>query len=195
MKKNEKVIIPSDNLSKNKSSNRNDNQLIIGFVTDCNKHYNYKSINGYVVIEIEMTTKFEEIEITEPDIGKSIIFGNQKIKILELADNVFHYEILDTLAPEFEIYFDKYKQISTINLPESIYRSFRENPGMNYNDFARKFSDLKNDKSSFKSFFTYVAGNCKFNKVFLYRANEKDKVKKVIKIPVKIDLNYYQTLK
>ncbi len=55
----------------------------------------FKHLNGTLKVSTKYLTSYDYIKITAADIGKEIVFGANKIKVLSIKDNVFTYELLE----------------------------------------------------------------------------------------------------
>jgi len=190
--KNEKIVLFSNKLgfgSSEGTKEGEDNKLIINFTTDRNGNYKYQSIKGYIEIEVEMISKFNEVKIHKNDISNFVIVDEQKVKILEFNNNIFHYKLNSSEEPKFKVFNNRCRRMSLANLSEEIYYKFKRSPGLSFNEFKSKFKDLKFDNSNSKNIYIYKGDKCNLNNIYFYYADEIDKLKKVIKIPVDIQLN------
>lgn len=69
-----------------------------------------------------------------------------------------------------------------------IYKQFRKIPGLDYKEFKNKFEDLEFDKNSIKNIYIYKGDKCELNKIYFYYADNPAKIKRIIKIPIDIEL-------
>ncbi len=151
----------------------------------------YLRLKGYVDIEIEIPTTYEELEITKNNIGDTFKIGGQKIEVLELDANVFHYKLFDNDTESFEIYVDKCNGNSgRVQIPESVYNKFRNNQGLDYNSFLKKYKEFGLDEIENKKEANHITAfksdECEIEKIFLYCHVKSKLVKKTIRVPVNI---------
>ncbi len=55
----------------------------------------YNQLTGTVTVETKQLVSYSYKKITTADIGKEIIFGTNKMKVLSIKNNVFTYQLLD----------------------------------------------------------------------------------------------------
>lgn len=69
------------------------------FVYDLEKTFesktSFKHINGTITVETKHLESYSFKKITHSDIGKEIVFGLNKIKVLSIKDNVFTYQLIE----------------------------------------------------------------------------------------------------
>lgn len=151
----------------------------------------YLRLKGHVDIQIELPTDYEKIEITKNNIGETFKIGGQKIEVLEFDANAFHYKLFDNDTENFEIYVDKCNGNSgRVQIPESLYNKFRNNQGLDYNSFLKKYKEFGLDKMENKKEANYITAfksdECEIEKIFLYCPEASRIVKKTIRVPVNI---------
>ncbi|MHA1660607.1 MAG: hypothetical protein ACTSUT_15970 [Promethearchaeota archaeon] len=166
----------------------NSNHLRIAFNTLNNNNHKYISLRGIVELEIEISTKYEKIEISNKEIGSILNIGDQKVKILEFDGNAFHYKILDQEKPNFKILIDNYGGYGSVVLSEEIYNKFRENPRLDYNEFLKKIRKYEFDENYINDIYVYKSNKPKIEKIIFYYSKDSNKVSKILKIPVNIKI-------
>jgi hypothetical protein len=165
----------------------------IGFETLVMGNSEYLRLNGYIDIEIEIPTEYEKVEITKNDIGNKFSIGEQKIQILEFDANVMHYKLFDTRDRKSSIYIDdRNGNFGEVTIPESLYIKFRNNQGLDYNSFLKKYKEFGLDKIEQTMEGNYVSvlksDECQFEKVIFYCPVATKVVKTKIRVPVNINI-------
>lgn len=146
--KNEKIKLKSNLLARVSGGFQEKNGKLldgIGFETLGMGEAKYLKLNGYVDIEIEIPTEYEKVEITKNNIGDKITIGGQTLQIIEFDANVLHYKVFDTRDRKSNIYIDICNgNFGEDFIPESIYASYRNNVGLDFNPFTKiyKLSEL-----------------------------------------------------
>lgn len=150
----------------------------------------YATLKGFIEIEIKIPTEYEKIEITQNSIGKKYTIGEQEIQILEFDANVLHYKLFDSDDSDFNDYILGVNNSSSVQIPESIYEKFRQNQGLDYPNFIKKYKEFGLEKMSNlkeKNFITIIQNDdLKIEKVFFYKPQNDDIIKRTIKVPVNI---------
>lgn len=152
----------------------------------------YLTLKGFIEIEIEIPVQFDHREIDQSDVGSTVKINGQKIEILELDQNTFHFVLRPGSSPDFNIYIDNCNNAysSGIGIPESLYQKFRENQGLSYANFVKKYKALGLDKdkkpADENTVWIYKSDSCQIGKVFFYAPNKAKTLKKTIKVPVDI---------
>ncbi|WP_026976844.1 hypothetical protein [Flavobacterium tegetincola] len=191
--KNEKIKLSQEVLGLNKGGIDDETGKLlegIGFQT-LGMDAEYLRLKGFVDIDIEIPTTYEKIEITKDNIGDKFTIAGQKIEVLELDANAFHYKLFDNKSETFDIYVDKCNgNYGKIQIPESVYRKFRNNQGLDYNSFLKKYKEFGLDKMENKKEENYITAlksdECEIERIFLYCPIASKLVKKTIRVPVNI---------
>jgi len=55
----------------------------------------FKNLNGTLTVVTKYLTSYDYKKITASDIGKVLVFGSNKIKVLSIKENVFTYELIE----------------------------------------------------------------------------------------------------
>lgn len=194
--KNEKIKLDSDVLGINQGGLEDSNGKLlegIAFETLGMGGSKYLTLKGFVEIEIEMPVGYDKVEVTKDDLGKKFSISGQKIQVLEFDANVFHYLLLDSDSKNFSIYVDPCNgNSSSVQIPESIYKKFRINQGLDYQSFMKKFKEFGVDKikdAEEKNYVTILkSDDCQIDKIFLYSQTASNLVKKTIRVPVDIKI-------
>ncbi|MFB9079995.1 hypothetical protein ACFFLS_08895 [Flavobacterium procerum] len=190
--KNEKIKLNQNGLGLNLGGFETKNGKLlqgIAFQTMGMGNSEYLRLKGHVVIEIEIPVEYEKEEISENNIGDTFTIGGQKVQILEFDADVIHYKLFDSDAENFSIYVDNYGKIK---IPENTYTKFRNNQGLDYDSFLKKYKEfgLENmqypDKGNFVS--VLRSDDSQLEKVFFYSPKASKLVKKTIRIPVNIQI-------
>lgn len=152
----------------------------------------YSTLKGFIEIEIEIPVQFDHKEIDDSDVGTALKINGQKIEILELDQNTLHFVLRSGSSPDFNIYFDNCNNAysSGIGIPESLYKTFRKNQSLSYENFVKKYKALglvrdRKPKDE-NTVWIYKSDNCKIGKVFFYAPNKSKTLKKTIKVPIDI---------
>ncbi|QYS87045.1 hypothetical protein JJC03_03485 [Flavobacterium oreochromis] len=193
--KNEKIVLDSDFLKINLGGLEEKNGKVlegIGFETMSMGKFEFFKINGFIDIEVSLPTEYEIEEFTKEDIGKNITIDNAKIKLIEFDGDVFHFEKDATIENEFDFYLEGISQnYNTIEVPKSIYEKFRNNQGLNYVEFIKKYSTFGINDSKLKlekEHVCIVRADDNLKKVYLYAPSKKKVISKIIHIPVAISV-------
>jgi len=194
--KNEKVQLNQNELGLNIGGFEEKNEKLlerIAFSTMGIGNLEYLTLKGYVNIEIEIPVEYEKVEITNQNIGDKISIGGQKIQILEFDANVIHYKLSDNNSKKISIYIDNCNgNYGGVEIPENVYNKFRNNQGLDYNSFLKKYKEFDLDKIENTNQGDYVSilksDDCQLEKVFFYCPVNSKLVKKTIRVPVNIQI-------
>lgn len=194
--KNEKIKLNGDVLGLNIGGFEKKNGKLlegIAFETLGMGKSEYLRLNGYIVIEIEIPVNYEKVEITKNNIGDQFIIGEQKVEILEFDANVIHYKLFDTNSKKFSIYIDNCNgNYGEIESPENVYKKFRNNQGLDYDSFVKKYKEFGLDKMIYTNKGNFVStlrsDDCQLEKIFFYTPTASKLVKKTIRVPVNIQI-------
>lgn len=150
----------------------------------------FTTLKGFVEIEISLPTEYDKLEITKKNIGHKLSIGDQKIQILEFDANVLHYLLLTGKSSDFSYKIIGSKSSQALEIPESVYDKFRQNQGLDFASFEKKYKEfgLENAQNSNEKNSVVVIKNDDFqlDKVFFYKAKDAGIIKKTIKVPVSI---------
>ena len=189
--KNEKIsFFSNENIGKGTYGPSNNNQIRIELNTLNNDNsQKYSSLDGFVELEIEISTKYEKIEISNIEVGNTLNIGNQKVKILEFDGNAFHFKLIDEVKPQFKILIDKYHGFGGVILSEEAYNIFRANQELGYNEFLKVFNKFEIDDKNINNIHVYKSKISNIKKVLFYYSKDSNKVKKLLKIPINIKID------
>jgi len=194
--KNEKIKLNGENLGLNGAGFEEKNGKLlegIAFQTMGMGDSKYLRLNGYVDIEVEIPVEYEKIEITKNDIGDKFNIGGQKVQILEFDANAIHYKLFGSDSKNFSIYIDNCNgNYGSVQSPESIYDQFRNNQGLDYDSFVKKYKEFGLDKMENTNDANFVSAlksdDCQLEKVFFYCPITSKLIKKTIRVPVNIKI-------
>lgn len=153
----------------------------------------YLRLKGYVDIEVEIPVEYEKIEITKSDIGDKFSIGDQKIQILEFDANAIHYKLFNSDSQNFSVYIDNCNgNYGSVQSPENVYDKFRDNQGLDYASFLKKYKEFGLDKMENPNEGNFVSvlksDDCQLEKVFFYCPITSKLAKKTIRVPVNIQI-------
>lgn len=162
-----------------------------GFMSMGLRGSDYLTLTGFVDIIIEIPAKYDVVEATQNDVGSVIEINGASIEIIEFTENVIHYLNHNEGESDFLMHFDNWtNNYHGVGVPQSLYKIFRQHPGMNYASFAKMHKSLGLDAPSYsslkKNVWIFKSDEHVLQKAFFYVPAESETIRKELHVPVNI---------